>query len=274
MSASGARGLAPRAGWWSKWREPRSFDRLPAYAITGLNIMLRATSVVRKAAVKADKVVETLTLDHEDRNRRRLALKGDGGLDILLDLDKPTALNDGDAVKLEDGRLVQIKAAAQSLLEIRAENPLRLMRVAWHIGNRHTPAEITADAIYIENDHVLAEMVRGQGCAMTEVTRPFQPERGAYDHAGHDHANCDHPSHAHGHGHDHAHDHHGHDHDHKHEHGHDHAGHDHAHAHGADCGCGHDHAHGHDHHHDHDHKQDHGHKHGAEHGHKGHSHDH
>jgi urease accessory protein len=236
--------------------------------------MLRATSVLRKAAVKADRVVETLTLDHEDRNRRRVALKGDAGLDILLDLDKPTALNDGDAVRLEDGRLVQIKAAPQSLLEIRADNPLRLMRVAWHIGNRHTPAEITADAIYIENDHVLAEMIRGQGCAMAMVERPFQPERGAYDH-GHDHAAHDH-AHAHddacGCGHDHhAHDHHahaGHDHGHKHDH-HDHAHHDHghaakhAHAHGDDCGCGHDH-----------HAHDHGHAHGAAHGHKGHAHDH
>ncbi|MCZ8042575.1 MAG: urease accessory protein UreE [Beijerinckiaceae bacterium] len=244
--------------------------------------MLRATSVVRKAAVRQDRVVDTLTLDHDDRNRRRLALKADGGLDVLLDLEKATALGDGDAVKLEDGRLVLVKAAPQSLLEIKAENPLRLMRVAWHIGNRHTPAEITAEAIYIENDHVLAEMVRGQGCAMQEVMRPFQPERGAYDH---DHANCDHPSHAHGH-HDHGHHDHHHDHDHAH-HGHDHATHAHghaeahahgdkghahaevhAHAHGDACGCGHDHAH-----HDHAH-HDHGHKHGAEHGPKGHSHDH
>lgn len=242
--------------------------------------MLRATSVVRKAAVRQDRVVDTLTLDHDDRNRRRLALKADGGLDVLLDLEKATALGDGDAVKLEDGRLVLVKAAPQSLLEIKAENPLRLMRVAWHIGNRHTPAEITAEAIYIENDHVLAEMVRGQGCAMQAVMRPFQPERGAYDH---DHANCDHPSHAHGH-HDHGHHDHHHDHDH---HGHDHATHAHghaeahahgdkghahaevhAHAHGDACGCGHDHAH-----HDHAH-HDHGHKHGAEHGPKGHSHDH
>ena len=249
--------------------------------------MLRATSVVRKAAVKADRVVDTLTLDHDDRNRRRLALKADGGLDILLDLDKATALADGDAVKLEDGRLVQVKAAPQSLLEIRAENPLRLMRVAWHIGNRHTPAEIAADAIYIENDHVLAEMVRGQGCTMALVERPFQPERGAYDHGddcgcGHDHH---HEHHHHGH-HHHDHDHHGHEHGHAHEHGqahehsHNHAhahshGHDHKHDHahhdhGASCGCGHDHKHDHDGHaHDHDHG-----RHGAGHGHKGHSHDH
>ncbi|WP_186418939.1 urease accessory protein UreE [Bosea sp. CS1GBMeth4] len=246
--------------------------------------MQRAISVVRKAAVKQDRVVETLTLDHEDRNRRRVALKGDGGRDILLDLDKPTALNDGDAVKLEDGSLVLIRAAAQKLIEITAENPLRLMRVAWHIGNRHTPAEITTDAIYIEHDHVLAEMVRGQGCTMSEVERPFQPERGAYDH---DHANCGHEHHGHhhhDHGHDHAHahgdacgcghDHGHHDHHHGHEHGHDHdhASHRHGHgheqhAHGASCGCGHDH------HDDHGHKHDHGH-HGHEHGHKGHKHDH
>ncbi len=229
--------------------------------------MQRAISVVRKAAVKQDRVVETLTLDHEDRNRRRVALKGDGGQDILLDLDKATALNDGDAVKLEDGSLVLIKAAAQKLIEITAENPLRLARVAWHIGNRHTPAEITANAIYIEHDHVLAEMVRGQGCAMSEVERPFQPERGAYDHdhanCGHDHHGHHHHDHGHEHSHDHGHSHAGHGHDHDHTHAHEHA-------HGAACGCGHDHHHHHD---DHGHKHDHGH-HGHEHGHKGHKHDH
>lgn len=230
--------------------------------------MMRATTVVRKAAVKPERVADTVVLDHDGRHRRRMALTGTGGLAFLLDLEKATVLNDGDGLKLEDGRLVQVKAAAQKLLEVRAENPLRLLRVAWHIGNRHTPAEITADAIYIEDDHVLAEMVRGQGCSVTAVERPFQPEKGAYDQGDH--------GHHHGHGHDHDH-HHGHAHDHGHDHqhgpgcGHDHS-HDHAHAHGHDhekthahhqhgpgCGCGHDH------HNDHDHQQGHGghgHKHG------------
>lgn len=190
---------------------------------------LRATSVLRRAAVKPERVADTITLDHEARHRRRIALTADAGLDFLLDLDRATALADGDALKLEDGRLVQVRAAAQPLLEIRAENPLRLMRIAWHIGNRHTPAEITAEAVYIEADHVLAEMVRGQGGTATPVMRPFQPERGAYEHGedcGHDHG---------GHGHAHAH----------HDHGHEHHGHDHAHhEHGADCGHDHhDHAH-------------------------------
>jgi urease accessory protein len=213
--------------------------------------MLRATAVVRKAAVKPDRVADTVVLDHEGRHRRRVALKGEGGLDFLLDLDKATALDDGDAVRLEDGRLVEVRAAPERLLEIRAENPLRLMRVAWHIGNRHTPAEIGADAIWIEDDHVLAEMVRGQGCTATPVERPFRPERGAYDDAcGHDHGH-----HGHGHGHEHhghAHDlHRDHGHDHHHDHGHSHDHHDdaghHEHEHGPGCGHAHHGGHGHDH---------------------------
>lgn len=230
--------------------------------------MQRAISVVRKAAVKQDRVVETLILDHAGRNRRQATLKGEGGREIELDLDKPTALNDGDALKLEDGSLVLIKAAAQKLIAITAGNPLRLTRLAWHLGGRHVPAEVTADAIYIEQDPALAELVRGQGCTMSEVERPFQPEPEVHHH---DHAHGD----ACGCGHDHAH--HGHHH-HGHEHGHSHAGHDHGHehhhtrthAHDHGASCGHDHHHHHD---DHGHKHDHGH-HGHEHGHKGHKHDH
>ncbi|MFY8039671.1 MAG: urease accessory protein UreE [Bosea sp. (in: a-proteobacteria)] len=234
--------------------------------------MQRATSIVRKPAVKADKVIDTVVLAHEDRQRRRAVLKTVQGSEILLDLDKAGVLSEGDALKLDDGRLVLVTAATQDLIEIRAENPLRLMRVAWHIGNRHTPAEITADALYIEDDHVLAEMIRGQGCSTTKVSRPFKPERGAYDHGGHDHG------HDHGHeGHDHGHDH---DHHHDHDHGHHHDHHAKAHVnpphgqpghvHGSDCNHDHSHDHthdvlqvgSHDHKHDHDHKHHHGHDHG------------
>jgi urease accessory protein len=151
--------------------------------------MIRATSIVRKLAVKPERVSDSVTLDHEHRHRRRIRLTSDGDLEFLLDLDKAFGLDDGDALKLDDGRLLLVKAAPQQLFEIRAENLLRLLRIAWHIGNRHTPAEITADAIYIEEDHVLGEMARGQGC---RVTRPFRPERGAYDHGdAHVHAGAE-----------------------------------------------------------------------------------
>jgi urease accessory protein len=208
--------------------------------------MLRASSVVRKPAVKAEKVIDTVVLDHDGRHKRRILLSGRGGTAFLMDLEKVTVLDDGDALKLEDGRLIAVEAAPEKLLEITAENPLRLLRTAWHIGNRHTPAEIAAEAIFIEDDHVLAEMIRGQGCTIRHVERPFRPERGAYDH-GHDHA----------HGHDHSHGTScGCDHDHAPERGHGDHDHHHGHAHSADgscCGAAHAHDHAHGHGHDHKH---------------------
>jgi urease accessory protein len=178
--------------------------------------MLRATSIVRRAAVKADKVADRVVLDHEARHKRRATLKGEGGLDVLLDLEKAAVLDDGDALKLEDGRLVLVQAAPQKLVEITAGSPERLLRLSWHIGNRHTAAEISEGAIYIEEDHVLVEMVRGLGAATKIVERPFRPERGAYHHETHAH---DHSSHRHDHGHEHVHDEHcGHDHAHHHDH--------------------------------------------------------
>ena len=217
--------------------------------------MLRATSVLRKAAVKAERVVDTLPLGHRDRAINGVSVRATGGLEFAIALDKATVLNDGDALKLEDGTLVQIKAAPESLLEIRAENPLRLARLAWHLGGHHVPAEMTADALYVPNDAALGELVRGQGCSMMVVERPFQPEAEVHHHAHGDDCGCGHDHHHHGHEH--------HDHDHAHDHKHEHH-----HAHGEGCGCGHDHDH-------HGHGQhDHGHGHGAAHGHKGHSHDH
>lgn len=171
--------------------------------------MLRATSIVRKLAVKPDKVVDAVVLDHEARHKRRATFKAERGLEFLLDLPQAAILDDGDALKLEDGRLIQVKAAAQKLVEITTSSPERLLRLAWHIGNRHTAAEIGEGAIYIEEDHVLIEMVRGLGAATRIVERPFRPERGAYHHDSHEHA----------HGHDHSHEH---DHDHHHDHEHDH----------------------------------------------------
>jgi urease accessory protein len=209
--------------------------------------MIRATAIVRRPAVKAERVADTLVLDHEARQRRRVALKGEGGLEFLLDLERANVIEDGDAVKLEDGRLVAVKAAPEKLIAITTDNPLRLMKVAWHLGNRHVATEITNEVLYIADDHVLAEMVRGLGATAVPVERPFRPERGAY--AGHEHG----PDCGHDHGHAHA-DTHDHAHDHQHEH-----------AHGSACGCGSDHHHGHKHDDNHDEHAHHGHAHSHDH---------
>lgn len=160
--------------------------------------MIRATRILRRDTLSGGEIVDRVVLDHGDRHRRRVAMRGLGGLGFLLDLPESTVLDDGDALILEDGRLVWIEAAPERLLEIRAPNDHALKRLIWHIGNRHIPAEIGADAVWIAFDHVLAEMVRGLGGSAEAVERPFRPEGGAYSggHAhGHDHPHGGHHHH-------------------------------------------------------------------------------
>lgn len=174
--------------------------------------MLRATTVIRRADLGQRITIDTITLDRESRWRRRIAMTTDRGHAFLLDLPEATYLAHGDALELSNGALVKVEAAPEDLLEIHAHDTLSLMRIAWHIGNRHTPAEITGHAIYIKPDHVLAEMVAGLGAHVHAVRRPFEPEGGAYGSKG--------PLQSgHHHGHDHGH---SHDHDHDHKHGHHH----------------------------------------------------
>ncbi|WP_342150814.1 urease accessory protein UreE [Methylorubrum sp. SB2] len=180
-----------------------------------------ARQIVRKAAVRPEQVVDTLTLDHAARAKAHAHFHTAGGFCVDLALERASGLEDGDALRLEDGRLVGIKAAEEALLEVRAGSPARLLRLAWQLGGSHVPAEVGADVLYVPAS--AAELVRGSGCSAEPVSRAFRPEK-----AAHDHSTC---------GHDHSHDHHGHDHSHdhhhhaeKHDHGHAHA-HDHGHAH-------------------------------------------
>ena len=162
--------------------------------------MIRATRILRRDALSGGEIVDRVVLDHGDRHRRRVAMRGAGGLGFLLDLSEPTVLEDGDALVLQDGRLVWVEAAPERLLEIRAPSDHALKRLIWHIGNRHIAAEIGPDAVWIAHDHVLAEMVRGLGGTAEPVVRPFRPEGGAYsgDHGnghGHDHPHGGHQHH-------------------------------------------------------------------------------
>lgn len=166
--------------------------------------MLRARTLIRRDALTRGEIVDRVVLDHGDRHRRRIAMRGVGGTAFLLDLAQATVLDDGDALVLDDGRLVWVEAAPERLLEIRGPTDHALKRLIWHIGNRHIPAEIGAEAVWIAHDHVLAEMVRGLGGSAEPVERPFRPEGGAYE-GGHGH------DHAHSHDHDHPHGHHHHD---------------------------------------------------------------
>src|ERR1700742_1538236 len=178
--------------------------------------MIRATQVSPQHRWK-EPAADTVVLDFDDRHRRRMAMTGTRGLEFLLDLENAVALRGGDALVLEDGRLIEVVAAPEPLVEIRGADPHHLIRVAWHLGNRHLPTQIMPRGLRIRRDHVIEAMVKGLGARVIEIEAPFDPEGGAYAGGGHDHAGGDHHHHgstAHDHAsHDHAsHDHGGHHH--------------------------------------------------------------
>ncbi|MGL4322400.1 MAG: urease accessory protein UreE [Beijerinckiaceae bacterium] len=180
----------------------------------------RASGLVRKAAVKADKIIDTVVLDHAQRQATHLHVHGEKGLHLDVDLPQAPGLRDGDAFKLDDGTLVLVKAASEELALVSSTNATRMMRAAWNLGSHHALVEMTDEGLLIRRDANIEEMLRSIGMTVTAQTRGFSPEQEAHVHGPH----CGH-DHAHDHGH-HAHDHH---HGHKHDHSHDHAHHDHGH---------------------------------------------
>ena len=150
-----------------------------------------------------------VALTYEDRFLRRKTLQLEDGTRILVDLPKTTSLDHGGVLRLTDGGEITVIAAPEPLLQVTAAH---LPRIAWHIGNRHTPCQIEDTRLLIQRDHVIKKMLELLGATVTEVTEPFTPEGGAYGHGR---------THSHDHSHPHAHDHtmdHGHSHSHDHDH--------------------------------------------------------
>ncbi|MFY0596308.1 MAG: urease accessory protein UreE [Cognatishimia sp.] len=139
---------------------------------------------------------DTVTLSYDGRFLRRKRLETDGGTSFVIDLEKTESLDQGDALELSDGRLIEVRAASEEILVVTGDN---LQRLAWHIGNRHTPCQIEANRLLIQNDPVIKHMLAHLGAQVAEAVEPFTPEGGAYGH-GRTH------SHEHGHSaHDHSH---------------------------------------------------------------------
>src|SRR5215813_2596411 len=134
-----------------------------------------------------DMAVGSLTLDFDQRHRRRMRLTDDLGQDLLLDLPVAVAMADGDGLQLEDGRWLRIRAATELVVEIRHTDSSQLVRLAWHLGNRHVPTEIRDQILCIRPDHVIEEMLCGFGAKLIKVQEGFQPEGGAYDRHHHLH---------------------------------------------------------------------------------------
>lgn len=167
---------------------------------TDFTKMPRAGSVTRAADLPADRPVpfDLVVLSQDERHLRRRVLTLQHGDKVFVDLAEPTVLGDRDMLVLDDGRHVEIVAAEEELCEIRARDAVHLAELAWHIGNRHLPAQIESDRILILRDHVIRAMLEGLGASVLDVSEHFAPLRGAYSGESHGHAHGHHHDHAHG----------------------------------------------------------------------------
>ena len=140
---------------------------------------MRATSV-KAATTWSGEPADCVVLDYDERHRRRLSMQGKKGLPFLIDLPQAAGLHGGDALVLEDGRLIEVVAASEPLLEICCADALQTARIAWHLGNRHIATQLCGTALRIRFDHVIADMAKQLGAEVIEIEAPFDPERGAY----------------------------------------------------------------------------------------------
>ena len=136
----------------------------------------------------SDPPVDVVTLPHDLRHLRRKLLHLSNGEMVMLDLKEAVLFSSGDRLVLENGDTIEIQAASEKLFEITARDTLHLIELAWHLGNRHLPAQIEEGRILILRDHVIRAMLQGLGADVTEIEEGFQPARGAYhSHGDHDH---------------------------------------------------------------------------------------
>lgn len=120
---------------------------------------------------------DCVPLAHHERllRRKRLQTVHDEG--FLVDLPRTTAVEQGDAFVLEDGRLIDVVAAEEPLIEVRGTD---LVRIAWHVGNRHAPCQIEPGRLLVLRDRVMRDLLLRLGATVADVSEPFAPEGGAY----------------------------------------------------------------------------------------------
>ena len=148
--------------------------------------MMQSASIHRSAGHwPKEQSSGALTLDFDTRHRRRIRLTADQGEDVLLDLPKAVAMAHGDGLQLEDGRWLEVQAAAEPIVEVRHKDPHQFVRLAWHLGNRHLPTEIRDEFLRIRPDHVIEDMLHRFEADLVRVQAPFHPEGGAYSGPSH-----------------------------------------------------------------------------------------
>jgi urease accessory protein len=149
----------------------------------------RCDTILPAKSWDATTAIDRVLIDFDRRHRRRILLTTEGGAEVLLDLPQAARLRDGDGLATAAG-IIRVVARPEPLAEIHAHSDAELIRIAWHLGNRHLPVQLLRDRIRIRRDHVIEEMVEQLGGHVERIDAPFDPEAGAYA-GGHQHSHDD-----------------------------------------------------------------------------------
>jgi urease accessory protein len=167
--------------------------------------MPRASSVIAAGHRHDRPVVDTVILDYAQRSTQKVIVTSVKGGTIEIDLHQPVRLRTDDLLLLDDGSLVEVVAAPEPLIEVRAADISALARLAWHLGDRHVPVQVLPNRIRVRRDGAIESLLVSLGTKIAMIEAPFEAEGGAYvqrEDPARDH-NHDHP---HEHGHSHKHD--------------------------------------------------------------------
>jgi urease accessory protein len=153
---------------------------------------MRATTLHPAGTWNPAEERDQVLIDFDRRHRRRIVLTTEAGADLLIDLPQAARLREGDGLALDCGGIVRVRARAEALAEIHAHDDGELLRIAWHLGNRHLPVQFLHERLRIRADHVIEDMVEGLGGHVERIEAPFDPEGGAYAGGHHHHHDDDH----------------------------------------------------------------------------------
>jgi len=142
--------------------------------------MLRVITRLHGHKTDPTRVVDVVILNHERRRHCHGTVVGTKGTELFVDFSEPTPLRDGDALVLETGDIVEVRAEAESLIEVCANHLTALARIAWALGDRHVPVQILSDRLRLRADAALEGLLRGLGGKTEHIVAPFEPEGGAY----------------------------------------------------------------------------------------------
>ena len=145
----------------------------------------RSTEILPPGAGGDRLPIDVVVLAHDQRHVRRKLLHMQHDDVVMLDLKAPVLLAHGDLLLTETGETIEVIAAEELLYEVIPRDSLHLVELAWHLGNRHLPAQIEEARILILRDHVIRDMLAGLGAVVRDISEPFHPLRGAYHGHGH-----------------------------------------------------------------------------------------